>query len=213
MGLKTAGFAGGRVDIWEPEQDINFGPEREWLATSDKPGGRYSGERDLAHPLAGALQHSPGSQMPARSDFSARLLMLTGWDSFNERIDARMLVEATISSASSLLRPCLPPRHQASGEGQRNGSPGQEPIAAAHLRWIFRGTIIAAASSPARRWRSWIRRRGPHCVRPPLRLQSEPSAAHPGRLPLAPYDRDTFYTFGAEGYVDYSTNAEAAPAA
>ena len=52
MGFKTAGFAGGRADIWEPEQDINFGPEREWLATSDKPGGRYSGDRDLAHPLA-----------------------------------------------------------------------------------------------------------------------------------------------------------------
>lgn len=52
MGFKTAGFAGGRADVWEPESDINWGPEREWLATSDKPGGRYSGERDLANPLA-----------------------------------------------------------------------------------------------------------------------------------------------------------------
>jgi len=47
MGGTTAGFAGGRADVWEPERDINWGPEREWLA--DK---RYSGERDLAHPLA-----------------------------------------------------------------------------------------------------------------------------------------------------------------
>ena len=52
MGFKTAGFAGGRVDIWEPEADINWGPEREWLATSDTPGSRYKGERDLDNPLA-----------------------------------------------------------------------------------------------------------------------------------------------------------------
>jgi catalase-peroxidase len=47
MGFKTAGFGGGRVDVWEPPTDIFWGPEREWLG--DK---RYSGERDLAHPLA-----------------------------------------------------------------------------------------------------------------------------------------------------------------
>ena len=47
MGFETAGFAGGREDIWEPETDISWGPEREWLG--DK---RYSGERDLSHPLA-----------------------------------------------------------------------------------------------------------------------------------------------------------------
>ncbi len=52
MGFKTFGFGGGRVDIWEPEQDINWGPEAEWLATSDKPGSRYSGDRELANPLA-----------------------------------------------------------------------------------------------------------------------------------------------------------------
>ncbi|MEZ0497252.1 catalase/peroxidase HPI [Sphingomonas sp. IW22] len=52
MGFETAGFAGGRADVWEPAQDVNWGPEREWLATSDTPGSRYSGERDLANPLA-----------------------------------------------------------------------------------------------------------------------------------------------------------------
>ncbi len=52
MGFKTAGFGGGRADVWEPERDINWGPEREWLQTSDKPGGRYSGERSLSNPLA-----------------------------------------------------------------------------------------------------------------------------------------------------------------
>ncbi len=47
MGFKTFGFAGGREDIWEPEQDIYWGSEKEWLG--DK---RYSGERDLENPLA-----------------------------------------------------------------------------------------------------------------------------------------------------------------
>lgn len=47
MGLKTIGFAGGRVDIWEPEEDIYWGTEAEWLG--DK---RYSGERELEMPLA-----------------------------------------------------------------------------------------------------------------------------------------------------------------
>jgi catalase-peroxidase len=52
MGFKTFGFAGGRPDIWEPEQEINWGAEREWLATSDKENSRYSGDRNLANPLA-----------------------------------------------------------------------------------------------------------------------------------------------------------------
>ncbi|MGD8542882.1 MAG: catalase/peroxidase HPI [Desulfobacteraceae bacterium] len=52
MGLPTFGFGGGREDVWEPEEDIYWGAEEEWLATSDKPKSRYSGERDLENPLA-----------------------------------------------------------------------------------------------------------------------------------------------------------------
>ncbi len=52
MGFKTFGFAGGREDIYEPEEDIYWGNEQEWLATSDKENSRYSGERDLENPLA-----------------------------------------------------------------------------------------------------------------------------------------------------------------
>ena len=47
MGVKLFGFAGGRVDVWEPEEDIYWGSETEWLG--DK---RYSGDRDLENPLA-----------------------------------------------------------------------------------------------------------------------------------------------------------------
>jgi len=52
MGFKTFGFGGGREDIWEPDEDVYWGKEKEWLATSDKPNSRYSGERDLETPLA-----------------------------------------------------------------------------------------------------------------------------------------------------------------
>jgi catalase-peroxidase len=46
-GLQTFGFGGGRADVWEPQQDIYWGPEGQWLADA-----RYSGERELANPLA-----------------------------------------------------------------------------------------------------------------------------------------------------------------
>ncbi|WP_028452325.1 catalase/peroxidase HPI [Chitinilyticum aquatile] len=52
MGFKTFGFGGGRADIWQPEEDIYWGAEKEWLATSDKENSRYSGERQLENPLA-----------------------------------------------------------------------------------------------------------------------------------------------------------------
>lgn len=55
MGLKTFGFSFGREDIWHPEKDVYWGSEKEWLATSDKPHSRYSGERDLENPLAAVM--------------------------------------------------------------------------------------------------------------------------------------------------------------
>jgi catalase-peroxidase len=47
MGFKTFGFAGGRADVWEPDQDVYWGPERTWLGDE-----RYSGDRQLQTPLA-----------------------------------------------------------------------------------------------------------------------------------------------------------------
>ena len=55
MGLKTFGFAFGREDIWHPEKDIYWGAEKEWLAPSNNPNSRYSGERDLDNPLAAVM--------------------------------------------------------------------------------------------------------------------------------------------------------------
>jgi catalase-peroxidase len=50
MGFRTFGFGGGRVDVWEPEEDVNWGHEKTWLGDE-----RYSGDRDLADPF-GAVQ-------------------------------------------------------------------------------------------------------------------------------------------------------------
>jgi catalase-peroxidase len=47
MGFKTFGFAGGREDVWEPQEDVYWGSEREWLGDN-----RYTGDRDLENPLA-----------------------------------------------------------------------------------------------------------------------------------------------------------------
>jgi catalase-peroxidase len=51
MGFKTFGFAGGREDVWEPDHDVSWGAEKDWLGSDS----RYSGERELAKPL-GAVQ-------------------------------------------------------------------------------------------------------------------------------------------------------------
>jgi catalase-peroxidase len=52
MGFKTFGFGGGRADVWEPEEDVYWGAENEWLARSDHELARYSGDRKLEDPLA-----------------------------------------------------------------------------------------------------------------------------------------------------------------
>jgi catalase-peroxidase len=75
MGFKTFGFAGGREDIWEPEEDIYWGTESEWLGDT-----RYSGERDLENPLAavqmGLIYVNPegpnGEPIPANSGHDVR---------------------------------------------------------------------------------------------------------------------------------------------
>ena len=75
MGFKTFGFAGGRVDVWEPEEDIYWGSEDKWLG--DK---RYSGNRDLENPLAavqmGLIYVNPegpnGEPIPAASAHDVR---------------------------------------------------------------------------------------------------------------------------------------------
>ncbi|WP_291523188.1 catalase/peroxidase HPI [Branchiibius sp. NY16-3462-2] len=52
MGFKTFGFAGGRVDAWEPDDDVYWGPETEWLGGEQGGAQRYKGDRELDNPLA-----------------------------------------------------------------------------------------------------------------------------------------------------------------
>jgi catalase-peroxidase len=80
MGFKTFGFAGGRKDIWEPEEDIYWGSEENWLEVSGGPNTRYSGERDMENPLAavqmGLIYVNPegpdGKPDPAASAYDIR---------------------------------------------------------------------------------------------------------------------------------------------
>ncbi len=80
MGFKTFGFAGGRADVWEPEEDIYWGAETEWLENSGGPNSRYSGKRDLENPLAavqmGLIYVNPegpdGNPDPQASGFDIR---------------------------------------------------------------------------------------------------------------------------------------------
>ncbi|KMK68295.1 catalase/peroxidase HPI [Puniceibacterium sp. IMCC21224] len=80
MGFKTFGFGGGRVDVWEPEEDIYWGREDEWLATSDKANSRYAEDRALENPLAavqmGLIYVNPegpdGNPDPLASAFDIR---------------------------------------------------------------------------------------------------------------------------------------------
>ena len=52
MGFETFGFAGGRVDAWEPDDDVYWGPETEWLGGDQGGQQRYKGDRELDNPLA-----------------------------------------------------------------------------------------------------------------------------------------------------------------
>jgi len=52
MGFRTFGFAAGREDTWEPDNDVYWGSETAWLAPTNNPNSRYSGDRNLANPLA-----------------------------------------------------------------------------------------------------------------------------------------------------------------
>ena len=66
MGFRTFGFAGGRVDTWEPDHDVYWGAEKEWLAPTNNPHSRYSGERDLENPLA-AVQWLSSNHVAVRT--------------------------------------------------------------------------------------------------------------------------------------------------
>ncbi|KAA1376353.1 catalase/peroxidase HPI [Aeromicrobium fastidiosum] len=52
MGFETFGFAGGRADVWEPDEDVYWGPESEWLGGDEGGKKRYTGDRELDNPLA-----------------------------------------------------------------------------------------------------------------------------------------------------------------
>jgi catalase-peroxidase len=128
MGFRTFGFAGGREDVWEPDQDVNWGSETKWLAT-DK---RFSGDRNLDPPLAathmGLIYVNPegpdasGDYMAAAKDIRATFGRMAMND---EEIVALIAGGHTFGKA-----------HGAAPEAHKGPEPEGAPLEAQGLGWI-----------------------------------------------------------------------------
>ena len=132
MGFKTFGFGGGRTDIFQPEEDIYWGAEAEWLATSDKPNSRYSGDRELENPLAavqmGLIYVNPegpdGNPDPVASGRDVR-------ETF-----ARMAMDDEETVALVAGGPTFGKAHGAGDAALVGPAPEAAPIEAQGLGWI-----------------------------------------------------------------------------
>ena len=132
MGFKTFGFGGGREDVFEPEEDIYWGSESEWLATSDKPNSRYTGERELENPLAavqmGLIYVNPegpdGNPDPVASGRDIR-------ETF-----ARMAMNDYETVALTAGGHTFGKAHGAGDAGQVGAEPEGAPIEAMGLGWL-----------------------------------------------------------------------------
>jgi catalase-peroxidase len=131
MGFKTFGFAGGRADVWEPEEDIYWGTEVEWLAESDNPHSRYSGKRDLENPLAavqmGLIYVNPegpdGNPDPLASAFDIR-------DTFGRMAMNDEETVALVAGGHTFGK-----AHGAGDAGQVGPEPEAAPLEAQGLGW------------------------------------------------------------------------------
>src|SRR5574343_204313 len=195
MGFKTFGFAGGRADVWEPEKDIHWGAEAEWLATSDKPNSRYSGERQLAEHLAavqmGLIYVNPegpdGRPDPAASAHDIRVTF------------ARMAMNDEETVALIAGGHTFGKAHGAGDPGLVGREPEGAPIEEQGLGWINKlGTGKGLEMARRRRERRGHHSRcPPHeqktpadddhgrpvaTLRPDLRADRPPLPSRPGRL-------------------------------
>ena len=128
MGFRTFGFAGGREDVWEPDNDVNWGSETKWLAT-DK---RFTGDRDLDQPLAathmGLIYVNPegpdasGDYLAAAKDIRATFGRMAMND---EEIVALIAGGHTFGKA-----------HGAAPESHKGPEPEGAPLEAQGLGWI-----------------------------------------------------------------------------
>jgi catalase-peroxidase len=130
MGFRTFGFAGGREDVWEPDNDVNWGDETKWLAT-DK---RFTGDRDLNQPLAathmGLIYVNPegpnasGDYLAAAKDIRATFGRMAMND---EEIVALIAGGHTFGKA-----------HGAAPESHKGPEPEGAPLETQGLGWISR---------------------------------------------------------------------------
>jgi len=128
MGFRTFGFAGGREDVWEPDQDVNWGGETTWLGTDR----RFTGDRDLDQPLAathmGLIYVNPegpdgsGDSLAAAKDIRATFGRMAMDD---EEIVALIAGGHTFGKA-----------HGAAPEAHKGPAPEGAPLEAQGLGWI-----------------------------------------------------------------------------
>lgn len=127
MGFKTFGFGGGRVDVWEPEEDIYWGPETVWLDDQ-----RYEGERELATPLGavqmGLIYVNPegpnGEPDPLKSGFDIR-------DTFSRMAMNDYETVALVAGGHTFGK-----GHGAGSEEDLGAEPEGAPIEQMGLGWI-----------------------------------------------------------------------------
>src|SRR5258706_541749 len=128
MGFRTFGFAGGREDVWEPDNDVNWGSETKWLATDQ----RFTGDRDLDQPLAathmGLIYVNPegpdasGDYLAAAKDIRATF----GRMAMNDEETV-----ALIAGGHSFGK-----THGAAPESHKGPEPEGAPIEAQGLGWV-----------------------------------------------------------------------------
>src|SRR5258705_12331000 len=154
MGFRTFGFAGGREDVWEPDNDVNWGSETRWLAT-DK---RFTGDRDLDQPLAathmGLIYVNPegpdasGDYLAAAKDIPATFGRMAMND---EKTDALIAAGHTFGKT-----------HGAAPESHKGPEPEGAPLEAQGFGWmsnygtghgkdsVSSGLEVTCTSTPAR---------------------------------------------------------------
>jgi catalase-peroxidase len=136
---RPSAFGGGRVDIWAPEEDVYWGAEKAWLATSDQPDSRYRGDRELDNPLAavqmGLIYVNPeGTRRPPRSGGLGRDVRETF---------ARMAMDDEETVALVAGGHTFGKAHGAGDPALVGPEPEAAPIEAMGLGWINR---LAAAT-------------------------------------------------------------------
>ncbi len=179
MGFETFGFAGGRIDAWEPDDDVYWGPETEWLGGEEGGARRYRGDRELDNPLAavqmGLIYVNPegpdGNPDPALSAHDIR-------DTFGRMAMNDEETVALIAGGHTFGK--------THGAADPEANVGVEPEGAGSSSRAWAGRTSTAAARVRTRSRAGSRSPGPTSRRSGATASSRSSSATSGSCPRAP---------------------------